>query len=1171
MRSLLALFLLAVPVFSQEFRSTLSGAITDPTGAAVPNAKVLATEERTGTKLQTVSDAAGQYVLPFLAPGEYSISVQFAGFKEFIRKSVHVGSGDHPVIDVALEVGNASQSVEVTEDVTLLNSENASVGQAITTREVEDLPLNGRTPLVLASLSMGVLATGQPALIHPFDSAAAAGWSIGGSPSQTNEILIDGSPDATWDGRLAYSPPTDAVQEVRVKAFDSDAAFGHTSGGTLNQVLKTGTNSLHGSAWEFNQPNTLIANSFFNNKAGLGNPVTHYNQYGITAGGPIFVPKVFNGKNKLFWFFAWEGVKDSQPNTTFLTVPTDAERKGDFSALLALGSQYQLYDPFSAKQSGTTITRTPIANNIIQQVNPVAAAYMKFFPEPNIVGQAGGFGNFGSTAGTPDNYNNELGRLDYNLSERDRLFFDIRRTDYSQTKNNYFNNASTGSILTRANWGGSLDNVFTVNATNFVDVRLNFTRMDEAHPAASAGFDPTSLGFPGYMATSSQYPQLPLVTFAGATSPTTVALGFNAANKLPSQSLQLFGTWVTVRRNHTIKIGADGRQYVLNAASYGNSAGSFSFTANSWVRASSSASSAVVLGQDFAEFVMGLPTSGSYDINTSASYYEHYGAVFVQDDWRLRKNLTVNLGLRFDYDAPYHEKYNRTIDGFDMTSQNPLAPAANAAYNAHPISQIPVGSFNALGGVTYPTDGAVYQQNSHMLSPRVGFAWTPGILHNKTVIRGGFAIFVQPLSITQLDISGKYSTNPIQNQYGFSQTTTYIASNDNFLTPATTLSNPFPGGIKQPVGSSLGLATFAGQTVQFIDPQVSDPYSVRWNFGFEHAITPNTMLEVTYMGNHGVHLPVYVTQFNGIPAQYLSTLGTRDQANISALTATVPNPFAGLNTSQNGTSTTVAQLLARFPEFPVGTGSGSTGVIEQNNSIGSSSYQSLNVRIQKRFSDGMTLVGNYINSKLIERITFLNDVDSQLEKRISPFDHPNRFVVGIVYELPFGKGKHFNVDSRWVDLLVGGWGVNSIYTYQTGAPLTWVNGSTTSPGDYVYFGAPIVLDNRATNVPAFNVSAFDTKSADQFQYHMRTFSTTFPNLRSDGINEWSPSVTKRLRINEGMSFQLRAEAYNVLNHPTFSAPSTTVTSPTTATSGFGVISAQANRSRILQIGARFVF
>ncbi len=1174
MRTLLALAVLAVPCFSQEFRSTLSGAITDPSGASVAGAKVTVTEDRTGTKSQTVSDVAGQYTLPFLAPGEYTVSVQASGFKEFIRKSIHVGSGEHPVVDINLELGAATQTVEVTADVSLLNSENASVGQAITTKEVEDLPLNGRTPLVLASLSMGVLATGQPSLIHPFDSAAASGWSIGGSPNQTNEILIDGSPDATWDGRLAYSPPTDAVQEVRVKAFDSDAAFGHTSGGTLNQVLKTGTNSLHGSAWEFNQPNTLTANNFFNNKAGLGNPVTHYNQYGVTAGGPIFIPKVYNGRNKLFWFFAWEGVKDSQPNTTFLSVPTDAERKGDFSALLGLGPQYQLYDPFSAKLNGTTITRAPIPGNIIpaNELNPVAAAYMKLFPEPNIAGQAGGFGNFGSTAGTPDNYNNELGRLDYNVSDRDHMFFDIRRTDYIQTKNNYFNNVATGSILTRANWGGSLDNVFTVNATNFVDVRLNFTRMDEAHPAPSQGFDPTSLGFPPYMATSSQYLQLPIISFAGATSPTSVTLGSNSANKLPSQSVQLFGTWVTTRRNHTIKVGADGRQYILNAASFGNSTGTFSFSANSWVRSSSSASSTVVQGQDLAEFVMGLPTSGSYDINTSAAYYEHYGAVFVQDDWRVKKNLTVNAGLRFDYDAPYREKYNRTIDGFDTTSTSPLAAAAVAAYNAHPISQIPVGSFNVVGGLTYPSDGAVYQQTSHMFSPRVGFAWTPDLLKGKTVFRGGFAIFVQPVAITQMDITGKYSTNPIQTQYGFSQTTTYIASNDNFLTPATTMSNPFPGGaIKAPAGSAAGLGTFAGQTVQFIDPNISDPYSVRWNFGFEHQLTKNTVLEVTYMGNHGVHLPVQVTQLNGIPRQYLSTLGTRDQATISALTASVANPFAGLATSQNGTSTTVAQLLARFPQFPVGTGSGSTGVIELNNTIGSSYYESLNVRVQKRFSSGMTLVGNYINSKLIEKMTWLNDSDPGLEKRISPFDHPNRFVVGLVYELPFGKGKHFNVDSRWMNYLVGGWGVNSIYTYQTGSPIAWVNGSTTTPGDYVYFGAPIVLDNRATNVPAFNVGAFDTKSSDAFQYHIRTFSTTFPNLRADGINEWSPSVTKRIPVGERASFQLRAEAYNVLNHPTFAAPSTTASSPTTATSGFGVISAQANRPRILQIGARFVF
>ncbi len=1159
--------IMIAPAFSQEFRGTLSGSVTDPTGAQIPNARVTVTEVHTGTKTETVSDSTGQYTAPFLLPGDYDIAVQKEGFKAAVHKAVHVGSGDHPVIDFKMDVGNTMQTVEVAGDASLINSENASVGQAITTKEVEDLPLNGRTPLVLASLSMGVLATGQPSLIHPFDSAAAAGWSIGGTASQTNEILIDGSPDATWDGRLAYSPPTDAVEEVRVKAFDTDASAGHTGGGTLNQVLKNGTNSLHGSAWEFNQPNTLTANNFFNNKAGLGNPVTHYNQYGVTAGGPIWIPKVFNGRNKLFWFFAWEGLKDNQPNTTFLTVPTAAERQGDFSALLALGSQYQLYNPFSATQSGSTITRQPFSGNIIPQMdlNPIAQAYLKFIPLPNLPGMAGGFDNYGSTASSGlDNYNNELGRLDYNMSQRNRIFFDIRRTGYEQSKNDYFNNISTGSLLTRDNWGGSLDDVFTVNPTNVVDVRVNFTRMNEAHPSPSAGFDPTSLGFPSYLASNSELLQLPNLAFASNNGLTP--LGTSSANTLPSQSVQLFGTWSSVRGNHSLKIGADARQYILNAYSAGNSAGDFSFSANSWVKASSSASSTVVLGQDVAEFLMGLPTSGSYDLNTSAAYYQHYVAVFAQDDWRIRRNLTINLGVRFEYDAPYHEKYDRTVDGFNTTTPNPLAAAAAAAYAAHPISQIPAGDFNVLGGLTYPTDGALYQQQSHPISPRIGFAWTPGLLHGKTVVRGGFAIFVQPLSVAQLAISGAYSTNSILQQYGFSQTTSFIATNNNFLTPATTLSDPFPTGIKPPAGSSAGLATFEGQTVDFLDPDPHDPYSIRWNFGFQHSFTPNTVLEVTYMGNHGLHLPVYVTQLNGIPAQYLSTLPTRDQATINTLTATTPNPFAGLATSQNGTSTTVEQLLARFPEFPVGSGTFGTGVIQQNATVGSSYYESLNVRFEKRLSRGMTFIGNYINSKLIERLEYLNDTDTQLEKRISPFDHPNRFVTALVYDLPFGRGRTFNIQSRWVDAIVGGWGIASIYTYQTGAPITWVNGSTTSPGDYVYFGAPIVLNNTETNTAAFNTSAFDTKSADQFQFHIRTFSTTFPNLRTDGINEWSPALSKRFYFKERVNLQLRLEAYNVLNHPVFAAPNTTATN-----AAFGTITSQANRPRTLQLGARLVF
>ena len=279
----------------------------------------------------------------------------------------------------------------------------------------------------------------------------------------------------------------------------------------------------------------------------------------------------------------------------------------------------------------------------------------------------------------------------------------------------------------------------------------------------------------------------------------------------------------------------------------------------------------------------------------------------------------------------------------------------------------------------------------------------------------------------------------------------------NFLAPSATLSNPFPGGILQPVGSTQGLSTFLGQTVSFLNPDMKNPYSMRWNFGIQQTLTKDTLLEVEYMGNHSVHLPIAYTQLNVIPRQFLSTVPIRDQTTISALTATTTNPLAGLEpgTSLNSSTTTVEQLLARFPEFPVGSGSGSTGVIEQNLSDGSSNFESVSVRVEKRLSYGLSVIGNYMFSKLIEQDTWLNDTDPVPERRISPFDHPNHFVLGSSYVLPIGRDRAVNLKSRWANALLGGWTVNGIYTYQTGAPLVWTNGSTTSIGDYVYFGGPL--------------------------------------------------------------------------------------------------------------------
>jgi len=1182
-RSLLAIIAILLPLvaFGQEFRGTISGAVTDASGAGVGGAKITATEVRTGTKTQTASEATGQYNIPFLAPGQYRINAQMQGFKEYVRSEINLGAGDHPVIDVRLEVGDTTTTVEISAAVPMLNTENATTGQAITTREVEDIPLNGGTPLMVQQFALGVIATGTPTLVHPFDLGAPSAFSIGGTPSQTSELLVDGVPDATWDGRAAYNPPRDAVQEVRVKAFDSDASFGHTGGGTVNQVLKSGTNGLHGSLWEYNQPSNLVANDFFLNRSGKTQQITHFNQFGVTAGGPVVAPK-FNGRNKLFWFFAYEGLKDAQPNPTFVTVPTDAERQGNLSALLGAGSQYTIYDPSSATQSGTTITRTPFPNNVIPQgqLSPVALAYMKYYPEPNVAGvNALGVNNFASSATTTDNYNNEFGRLDWNMSDRSRLFFDVRKSVETQTKNNYFANAAEGSLLYRNPLGSTLDEVYTINPSTVADVRLNFTRLAEVHALPSSGFDPATLGFPGYMGSSSQSLQMPIMSLS-----TYQSLGASGASNYPSQSLQLFGDIVKIKGNHTLKFGADIRQYRMNFITAGNSTGTFSFN-NSWVRASSSASSTVAQGQDLASFLLGLPSSGSYDINSHSSFYNYYAAGFIQDDWRVSRTLTLSLGLHYDHDGAVHEKWGRTVDGFNFTAQNPIAAQAMAAYAKSPISQIPVSAFNVLGGLQFasPDNNAVYQNTSHLASPRVGFAWSPEKLHN-TVIRGGFGMFVSPVTIASMAFTGAYSTNPILAQEGYSQTTQFVATSNNFLSPAATLSNPFPGGIVQPAGSAAGLGTYIGQTVNFLNPEMKNPYSLRWNFDIQHTFAGDTLLEVAYIGNHAVHLPITVTQLNGIPRQYLSTLPVRDAAVNSSLTATVTNPFAGLlpnGGNLNGSTTALVNLLAPYSAFPVGDASGgwtgSGGILEQDANLGSSFFHSLNVRLQRRLSHGLFVNANYGYSRLIQADSWLNDSDPTPEKRVSPIDHPHRFVIALTYDLPVGRGRTLDIRSRWIDAFIGGWRINSVYTWQLGAPILWGNGSTTTPGDYVYFGGSGALaasynsrytqTNTALNpLPAFDTSLFVTNSANAYAYHLRTFSTTFPDIRQDAMNEWDPSILKNINFTEKRYLQLRFEFFNVLNHPTFAAPNVQATN-----ASFGVISAMQNRPRTIQVGARMVF
>lgn len=1156
------ILLLCGAVSAQEYRGTFSGNVSDPQGSAIPNAKITVTETRTGTKTTTTSGPSGNYTVPFLALGKYDIEAEASGFKKFSQRGITLSAGESPVIDIHLEVGSISEEVTVTAEAPVLVTSNPSLGQVITTAEVEDVPVNGRTPMMLDNLAMGVVSTFEPGPVRPFDNSAPNSISIGGAPATHNEVLLNGAPNAGQANQMAYSPMQDAVTEVRVNAFDMDAANGHTMGGTVNLITKTGTNSLHGSAYIYNQTSAVDANSFFNNAKGVPRPPYHQNQYGLTSGGPVWVPKIFNGKNKLFWFFGWEGMRDSDPANSpletgspenFTSVPTAAERNGDFSALLKLSTNAAvIYDPNSGVLSGTLVSRTPFPNNMIpsSRISPIAQAYFKYYPDANTAGLANGQQNYVINAVDSDGYDNELGRLDINFSEKNRMSFDARHNYRAQNKNNFFGNPATGNFLYRINQGATLEDVYTITPTLVADLRASWTRYIENHSSPADSIDPTSLGFPGYIDGTSEFKMLPYITFsstsvsAGARA-TFEPLGYNGDGTNFNDIYQFFGQVVKIQGNHTLKMGTDLRQNRWSAYTFGNPSGTYSFT-GTWVNSPAVANS-TVFGQDLAQFMLGIPTNGSLDLNTQTTVQAKYLGLFLNDDWRVRGNLTINLGIRFDHDFPETERWNRAVNGFNPTADNGVAAAAAAAYAANPQPQLAASNFKALGGLTFASSSNpnIYNSNSHIFSPRAGFAWTPHLWDDKTVIRGGIGILVDPLYPLPSSISS-----------GFSQQTT-IPVPATLIPPAlSTLANPFPNGFLAPSGSSKGAGTFLGNSISFLDPNTINPYTVRWEFSIQRQLPGQMVLEAAYIGSHSMHEFVS-TNLNYIPRQFLSTSLARDNAVITELTGSLTNanPFKGLIpavSSFNGTSTTLQQLVAPYPQFPV------NGITMLDNPAGSGYYESLNVRLQKRYGHGLILINNFIWNRMEDRLAYLNPSDPAPEKRLSSDSRPLRNILTATYQLPIGRGRSLNLQRRWLDTVVGGWQLSGVYTLQAGPLLSW--------GNYIYYGGPLNLNAAQPNGAAFDTTQFNTISAQQLADNIQTFDLQFNNLRRDKTNQIDTSLDKNFRFGERRYVQIRFEAFNLWNHVTFGAPNT---SPTNA--AFGTIGAQANTPRRLETALRLVW
>jgi len=1128
---------------AQEFRSTLSGRILDAQGAVVPGARVVATQVETSANYQTVADNDGLYTLPFLPPGDYRLTAEHTGFKRYVREGIRVSTNERIPIDITLEVGQVTETVNVTAEATLLETATASSGQVISSRQIANMPMNGRTPLVLAQLAFGVVPSSDPRFYRPFDNAGPSTFSMGGAPARTNELLIDGAPDGTQNNRVAYNPPVDAVDEVKVETFQADAAYGHTGGGTVNIVLKSGTNSFHGVLYEFNQVSNLAANQFFNNRLGQPRPTTRFNQYGINLGGPVILPKLVDGRNRLFFQFSYEWVSDALPTPTTSTVPTEAQRSGDLSSFLRVGANYQIYDPLTGVREGDRVRRGVFPNNVIpsSRISPIARNYLQFYPQPNQAGRVDGQDNLligGS--GERNAFHNDLGRMDFNFSDRHKMFFNIRNNERKGTGINGLGyqvgkHVAGGRQFKRENWGATVDDVYTFTPTTVLNTRLSWTRFIEGNNNLYAGYNVAQLGLPASLASAARQTVLPRIEFQRFT-----AVGEAGSDETVWDIFQLFSSLTKVHGRHTVKMGGDLRLHRESAFNFGHPVGRYIFQTQ-WTRGPVDNSPASPLGQDLAAFLLGLPTGGNFDLNAHRTNQAGYYAFFLHDDFRVRHNFTLNLGLRYERDQGTTERFDRSVNGFDSTTANPVQAQAQAAYARNPIPEIPVGQFRAPGGLLFagPGNRNIYNTRADYFSPRLGFAWTPSKLGGKTVVRGGFGIFF--FALGSLGV----------NQPGFSQTTDLVASLDGFLTPRDTWANPFRSGIEQPTGASLGLATFLGKDLTYYNPEALNPYSVRWSLNLQRELSGNLVVEAGYMGNHAVHLDVNRPR-NFVPENFLSRSPVRDQPAINRLTSQVGNPFAGLipGTALNGSVAARSQLLRPFPQF--------TNVTAQALNDGSSYFHMFQLRVEKRYASGLQLLGNYQYSKLIERRSRLNQSDPFLEKRIAGEDRPQRLVFSFSYDLPFGRGKAFGANAGGVlNRLIGGWIVTGIYTAQPGGPLTW--------GNLIYLGGDLRMDPHNID-NAFDTTRFVTNSQQQLESNLRTFPSRFANLRQDGVNNVDFSVLKDTPITEKVKLQYRCEFFNGFNHASFDPPQLGATA-----ANFGKITFQANISRRIQMALRLVW